>query len=101
MIVYHATKQDFASDVEAGRIDDIVLEKYRAALGHGVARNEQRSWVNSLTAIHLVLSDTEIAADASVAIDLQVPQTSKLIDLIVTARDDAGTNRAVVLDLTQ
>jgi len=101
MIVYQATKQDFASDVETGRIDDIVLEKYRAALGHGVARNERRSWANSLTAMHLVLNDAEIPADASVAIELQIPQTSKRIDFIVAGRDAAGTDRAVVVELKQ
>jgi DUF2075 family protein len=101
MIVYQATKQDFAADVETGRIDDIVLERYRDALGRGVARNEQRSWANSLTAMHLVLSDAEIPADASVAIELQIPQTSKRIDFIVAGQDADGTDRAVVVELKQ
>jgi len=101
MIVYQKTKQDFATDVETGRIDDIVLRRYRDALGSRVGRSEQRSWQNSLTAMHLVLSDAEIPSDAGVAIELQIPQTSKRIDFIVSGQDATRSDGAVIVELKQ
>ena len=57
MIVYQSTKSDFARDVNSGTIDDIVPERFRDSLGFGVSQSEQRSWAESLTRMHLVLSD--------------------------------------------
>ncbi len=101
MIVYHATKQSFSTDVQTGTIDNIVLAAYRKAVGGGVGRAEQRAWQNSLTAMHLVVSDTGIPPDAGIAIELQIPQTSKRIDFIISGQDTERRDRAVVVELKQ
>lgn len=101
MIVYHATKQDFARDVETGAIDGVVLAAYRKAIGSGVSPSEQRAWQNSLTSMYVVVRDDEIPADSSVSIELQIPQTSKRIDFIISGQDANRTDRAVVVELKQ
>jgi hypothetical protein len=101
MIIYHATQQVFAADVASGMIDDIILSRYRGALGRGVAVAERRAWQHSLTAMHLVLRDAEIPSDAGVSIEFQIPLTSKRIDFIISGQDAERSDRAVVVELKQ
>lgn len=101
MIVYHATKQGFTADVETGAIDGIVLAAYQKALGSRVGDAERRAWQNSLTSMYVVVRDDEIPADAGVSIELQIPQTSKRVDFIISGQDTERRDRAVVVELKQ
>jgi len=101
MIVYHADKSDFLKDVESGKIDDIIMERVRTKLGIGISEAERRSWQNSLPQMHLVLSDREIPSDSRVSIELQIPQTSKRVDFIVSGTDNHRRDRAVVVEIKQ
>lgn len=101
MIVYQKTKQGFTRDVRTGGIDDIVLAAFRRTVGQGVSPNERRAWQNSLTSMYVVMDDDEIPADAGVSIELQIPQTSKRIDFIISGQDAARSDRAVVVELKQ
>ena len=44
------------------------------------AQNEFRSWENSMEYMYKVLNDKEIPIDAGIAIEYNLPQTSKRID---------------------
>ena len=41
------------------------------------ARNEFRAWENSLVYMYKVLNDNEIPQDVGIAIEYNIPQTSK------------------------
>ena len=101
MIVYRSHKAAFSQDVQTGAIDEIILEQVVAALGHRVGEAEQRAWRASLQDMHLVLMDPEIPEDAGVGIEYQIPQTSKRIDFILSGRDSAQQERAVIVELKQ
>ncbi|MEK9505553.1 DNA/RNA helicase domain-containing protein [Gaopeijia maritima] len=101
MIVYHATKKGFTDDVETGAIDDVVLAAYQKALGSRVGEAERRAWQNSLNSMYIVVRDDEIPADAGVSIELQIPQTSKRVDFIISGQDTERRDRAVVVELKQ
>lgn len=51
--------------------------------------------------MYVVVRDDEIPADSSVSIELQIPQTSKRIDFIISGQDANRTDRAVVVELKQ
>ena len=101
MIVYQSDKSGFQRDVSSGDIDTIILEQFRRRVGHGVGESEVRSWHQSLTHMSIVLSDPEIPGDSGVSIELQIPQTAKRIDFLLTGQSDAGRDHAVIVELKQ
>ena len=101
MIVYQSSKLGFCDDVAAGDIDQLILERMRGTLGRGVGVSEVRSWHQSLTHMHLVLTDAEIPDDAGVGIEYQIPQTAKRIDVLLSGQSDEEHDQAVIIELKQ
>ena len=101
MIVYQATKAEFLHHAFDDDIEDVVLRHYVAATGHGAARPEVNSWANSLMEMAKVLRDDEIPADASVAIEYQLPQSSRRIDFVITGEDEHDRPKVVIVELKQ
>lgn len=48
-----------------------------------------------------VLKDEEIPADAGVAIEYQLPQTSKRIDFVITGEDAEARSKVIIVELKQ
>lgn len=101
MIVYQSQKKQFLSDNHDRDIEDVILEKFRAATGHGVAASEIRSWKDSLRYMASVLTDDDIPDDTGVAVELHIPQSSKRIDVTLTGLDENGSPRAILVELKQ
>ena len=101
MIVYKSTKESFTADVETGAVEEVIEAKYNAALNRGVSNNEKRSWQNSMMYMNTVLTDYEIPLDAGVTIEMQIPQTSKRIDFIITGKNKSKKDHAVIVELKQ
>jgi uncharacterized protein len=88
MIAYLANKARFREDILSNRIEEIVHESFRGALGKSVGTSELASWKNSLRHMDTVLEDAGIPHDAGVAIEFNIPQTGKRVDFIVTGTRD-------------
>lgn len=101
MIVYLETKAKFQSDILSNRIEEKVLETFRGAYGKSVGESELASWRNSLPYMDKVLNDTEIPDNTGVAIEFNIPQTSKRIDFIITGSREDGQRTAVIVELKQ
>lgn len=101
MIVYQATKQGFLDAAFKRDIEAVILEAYRSKKGHGVSRQEVRSWKESLIAMAKVLNDAAIPEDCGVAVEYGIPQTSKRIDMLLSGRDDAGRDNLIIVELKQ
>jgi DUF2075 family protein len=101
MIVYLATKADFRADILSNRIDEIVHDSVQGSLGTSVGQSELASWRNSLRHMDSVLDDSEIPPDTGVAIEFNIPQTSKRIDFILTGTRNDGQRTAVIVELKQ
>jgi uncharacterized protein len=101
MIVYLANKARFRDDILSNRIEEIVHEAFRAKLGKSVGDSELSSWKHSLRHMDAVLEDAEIPANAGVAIEFNIPQTSKRVDFIVTGTREDGQRTAVIVELKQ
>ena len=77
MIVYDGLKTDFLSSCEKDSIAMEIEENILAKLGKHTPKAEFCSWENSLNYMYKVLNDDEIPSDAGVAIEFNIPQTSK------------------------
>ena len=101
MIVYNASKGQFNDDVKYNHISDKILQKLQKANIHGGEEAEYRSWQNSLNFMRNILDDNDIPDDVEVAIEYQIPRTSKRVDFIVCGADYQDQNNVVVVELKQ
>ena len=65
------------------------------------ARNEFRSWENSLEYMYKVLNDQDISNDAGVAIEYNIPQTSKRVDFLISGYDSKNKENVIIIELKQ
>ncbi|MFM9051935.1 MAG: DNA/RNA helicase domain-containing protein [Bacteroidota bacterium] len=101
MIVYQSTKAGFHDDILSGDIEGIILSRLKQQTGRKVGPNEIQSWKNSLQYMHTVVYDEWVPDDSGISFELQIPQTSKRIDFIITGQDAEGTDHAVIIELKQ
>ncbi len=100
MLVYSGTKKSFQQDaingVIANKIESLFLE-------FGIRHEsyaEFTSWKNSLPQMALILADSRIDNDVQVAIEYQIPLTSKRVDFMVGG-NDGHTDNVVITELKQ
>lgn len=101
MLIYAETKAQFLCHNNDHDIEEVILERFKAATGRKVGPSELNSWRTSLGYMAKVLSDPGIPSDTGVAIELHIPQTSKRIDFILTGRDTQGQKHIVLVELKQ
>ncbi len=101
MIVYNDTLAKFKNDVIMNSISDKILQRMAEKNIHGGQEAEFRSWQNSLNFMKNVLDDNEIPDDSNVAIEYQIPRTSKRVDFIISGADDNDKDNIVVIELKQ
>lgn len=101
MIIYQATKTQFLHHALRDDIEDVVSRHFRSATGRGVGSSEINSWKHSLLEMAKVLQDEEIPAEAGVAIEYQMPQSSKRIDFVITGEDAAARTKVIIVELKQ
>lgn len=101
MIIYENSKSGFVKDAKTGYIADIIKDSFfNVNITHS-NDSEFRAWANSLMYMGNVLEDNEIADDCNVAIEYQIPLTSKRVDFIITGKDENDNNNIVVIELKQ
>lgn len=101
MIVYHSTKDGFLADVLNNEIDTKIKSAFIRHLGRSTSQNEVLSWTNSMMHMSNVLSDPEIATDAGISIEFQIPLTSKRIDFIITGLSEDCKEKVIIVELKQ
>jgi len=101
MIIYQSNKECFIKDLISNEIHEIIEVTYKLKTGHKVAKNELRSWQESMRFMGAVMDDEEIPNDAGVSIEYSIPQTSKRIDFILTGQDQANNDQVVIIELKQ
>ena len=101
MIIYQSNKERFIKDLISNEIHEIIEATYKLKTGHRVAKNELRSWQESMRFMGAVMEDEEIPNDAGVSIEYSIPQTSKRIDFILTGQDQANNDQVVIIELKQ
>ena len=101
MIVYDGVKSDFMSSALDGTIEDEVVQRVANRMGRHTSKSEFSSWKNSLMYMSLVLADSKIPDNAGIAIEYNIPQTSKRVDFIISGYDESDKPNAVIIELKQ
>lgn len=102
MIVYIGTKAQFNNDVIHNCIAEKVQYFFKRNLGfHHNNESEFHSWEESLSRMNDVINQTNIDDNVKVAIEYQVPMTSKRVDFLITGRDENNKDNVVVIELKQ
>ena len=101
MIVYSGIKRDFLTAVEQDSIAAEIEENIYNKMHRRTAQNEFRSWENSLEYMYKVLNDTAIPENSGVAIEYNIPQTSKRVDFIISGYGEKQDPNVVIIELKQ
>ena len=101
MIVYNGTKSMFVDDVRHGVIETKILDLILSRGLLGGQEREVESWHNSMQFMRNIVDDPEIADDVQVAIEYNIPQTSKRVDFIIIGADQGGRDSIVIVELKQ
>lgn len=101
MIVYNANKGQFVQDVRmnviAGKILDLIRQK---GLNAGQDR-EFTAWQNSMQFMRNIVDNPGIDDDVQIAIEYNIPQTSKRVDFIIIGANETGHDSIVIVELKQ
>ena len=101
MIVYDGLKSDFLRSVENDTIAIEIEANVRQKMGLHPSKNEFQSWNNSLNYMYKVMTDSLIPSNAGIAIEYNVPQTSKRVDFMITGYDESHIPGMVIVELKQ
>lgn len=94
-------RQSSCSDVTSHRIATIIKRQFAM---HGIRHDndgEFRSWENSLRQMDNVLDDSDFNDEIRIAIEYQIPMTSKRVDFLIAGADPAGQEHVIVVELKQ
>ena len=100
MLVYEGIKSGFIDDVNLNRIVDKIYDKYKQFFGR-TSESQLNSWKNSMQYMRGVLDDREIPDNTGVAIEFNIPTTSKRIDFILSGRDNDKKDSVIIIELKQ
>ena len=101
MIIYLETKEVFLGHVRTNHIEEEVGERYRLITGRRVSPAEVRSWRNSLMYVSNLLQLPAIPKELGVAIEYQIHNTSRRIDLLLSGSSSTASYAAVIVELKQ
>lgn len=101
MIVYNGTKRQFVDDVRYGDIANKILNLIRAKGLNAGQEREFESWHNSMQFMRNIVDDSDIADDVQIAIEYNIPQTSKRVDFIIIGADAKDRENIVIVELKQ
>ncbi|RCW57324.1 DUF2075 domain-containing protein [Halanaerobium sp. ST460_2HS_T2] len=101
MLIYHGTKTNFMQDLEQDTLVDDLKNIIYDKMNRTTIKSEFKSWQNSMQYMYKVLNDQEIPNNSGVAIEYNIPNTSKRIDFILSGLDSSKKNNTVVIELKQ
>lgn len=100
MIIYHRTLGEFRNDVTLNMMQSILLNKLREKGLSGGSPSEINSWNNSLHFMKDALDDIYFSSDCQIAIEYNIPQTSKRVDFMIMGNNN-GEDHVVIVELKQ
>ena len=101
MLIYEGTKDNFLSSVEQDTIAIEIENNIYERMHRHTAKNEFRAWENSMEYMYKVLNDQDIPSDAGIAIEYNIPQTSKRVDFLISGYGKKEEANVVLIELKQ
>lgn len=101
MIVYNDTKKHFVDDVRSSAIADKILTCIRKKGINAGMDKEYTSWENSMQFMRNIVDDQEIEDEVRIAIEYNIPLTSKRVDFIIYGSNADNRENVVIVELKQ
>lgn len=101
MLIYSGTKSDFMFDTENDCLEKKLYENIKTKMNRSTGLSELNAWRNSLKEMYITLNDSDIPKTAGVAIEYNIPQTSKRIDFLISGYGKNGKGNVVIVELKQ
>ena len=100
MIIYNKSLKDFRTDVTFNMMQSILLKTLREKGLSGGSASEINSRNNSLHFMKDVLDDSYFDKECQVAIEYNIPQTSKRVDFMIMGNNNTE-DHVVIIELKQ
>ncbi|MFA6354375.1 MAG: DUF2075 domain-containing protein [Candidatus Paceibacterota bacterium] len=100
MRLYSGPVRDFIDDVLNNRIGEKLSRVFEDYYGHRVGYSELTSWNNSLRFLKDVIGENQLF-DNAIAIEYELPYSTKRIDAILFGKNNFGISNVVILELKQ
>ena len=101
MIVYNADKRHFIQDVKTNVIATKILDLIRERGLNAGQEREFAAWHNSMKFMRDIVDDSEIDDEVQIAIEYNIPQTSKRVDFIISGTDSKDRENIIIVELKQ
>ena len=101
MIIYSNTKQGFVEDMMDGVLDEKIDKNMRERFGKRTPEGEMRAWRNSLSHVGNILQYSKLPDTTGIAIEYNIPYTSKRVDMIVSGKTSDDRYSAIIIELKQ
>lgn len=100
MIIYSNTLNHFREHVTLNMMQSLLLNSLKMKGISGGSPSEINSWNNSLHFMKDVLEDPYFSSDCQVAIEYNIPQTSKRVDFMIMG-NNGHEDHVVIVELKQ
>ena len=101
MIIYKGKVSEFHNDVFKGAIANKLEELFIKFNIGKESRGEYRSWNNSLEVVSSTLKNSNVNNDLMVAIEYQIPLTSKRVDFLISGLNEFDSETILAIELKQ
>ena len=102
MLVYNDKLINFIEDTQNGLIVPKIVELFKQKLFNiENSQSQIAAFNNSLQFMNNVLNDNLISKDLQVAIEFQIPLTSKRVDFIISGLDENNKSNVIIIELKQ
>ena len=101
MIIYSGIKRDFMEAIENASIATQIKDNIYNKMHRKTGLSEFKSWKQSLQSMYVVLTDSKIPDDTGIAIEYNIPQTSKRVDFIISGYDADKNPNVIIIELKQ
>ena len=101
MLIYNGLKSDFMSDTENDVLEIKLYDAIKNKMNRSTGLSELNSWRNSLKEMYITLNDSNIPSDVGVAIEYNIPQTSKRVDFLISGYGKDNKGNVIIVELKQ
>ena len=101
MLIYNGLKTDFMADTENDVLETKLYDAIKNKMNRSTGLSELNSWRNSLKEMYITLNDSNIPSDVGVAIEYNIPQTSKRVDFLISGYDKDNKGNVIIIELKQ
>lgn len=97
MILFTCLKKEFIAYIDKKIISNKIYDAYKAKIGKKTKLNQIKSWAHSLPFMKELLE--YVPDDVGIALEYQIPYTSKMIDLVITGYNEYNKPIALIFEL--